>query len=122
MENLKRLKLAIPYNIQINNINKNKKLLDFLKIYNLRSHYDISNIFFIEFFKYIFKNPNIYILTHNNKIINDFIIKIQEDIYNCIPEIKYRNNLKNVNINIGGKLYGLNDDQCFVGSPLRILI
>ena len=30
--------------------------------------------------------------------------------------------LKNVNINIGGKLYGLNDDQCFVGSPLRILI
>ena len=122
MENLKRLKLAIPYDIQINNINKNKKLLDFLKIYNLRSHYDISNIFFIEFFKYIFKNPNIYILTHNNKIINDFIIKIQEDIYNCIPEIKYRNNLKNVNINIGGKLYGLNDDQCFVGSPLRILI
>ena len=122
MENLKRLKLAIPYDIQINNINKNKKLLDFLKIYNLRSHYDISNIFFIEFFKYIFKNPNIYILTHNNKIINDFIIKIQEDIYNCIPEIKYRNKLKNVNINIGGKLYGLNDDQCFVGSPLRILI
>lgn len=89
------------------------------KICNLRSHYDVSNEFFIEFFKYIFKNPNIYIITHNNKIVDDLIIKIQEDIFNCIPGIKYRNKLKNVNINIGGKLYGLDDHQFFVSFPLK---
>ena len=53
LENLKRLKLTIPYDIQIKNINKNENLLNFVKICGLKGNYDNSNAFFIEFLKYI---------------------------------------------------------------------
>jgi len=69
LENLKRLKLTIPYDIQIKNINKNENLLNFVKICSLKGNYDNSNAFFIEFFKYIFRNANIDIITYNKKLL-----------------------------------------------------
>ena len=93
---------------------KNEKILDFFKVSSMREEYeDASSEFFPHFFNFFFKNinnQNIFIETHNyNKNIEKFKIKIY-DIIGCgtcqKKPIVYEKIGKNVNITVGGRLYG----------------
>ena len=126
-EKLERLKIKIPFDKnRINKSYKNKEIIDFINIANLRKNNDASFEFFQEFFKFIFKNQILYIKTNKeNKDIDDFIIKIHDNydvnLLGPKPTIKYEKKLKIVNITLKGILYCSNAFGVPVKSPLSLI-
>ena len=128
-EKLKKLKLCIPYTKSIiEKKYKNEKIVDFINNANLRDLGDnTKSDFFPQFFKFIFENQIISPKTSNKKEnnIKEFILKLHDNYgYNMsgyIPKINYKKINKNVSLNIGGSLYGINVFQNWENAPIKLI-
>ena len=123
-EKLKKLKINIPYGDKIEEEFKNKKIIEFINIANLREGYDDSIDFFHKFFKFIFENQILELKTKKkNPCLDEFILKLYGDYgihYSYyIKSVAYKKKLKNVNIIVQGKIYGNDVYWCRAESPLK---